>query len=189
MSNHHTERESMSQDHIATEGDARGHIDLERVCEILNARGVQAYVENTGGGCAAIYAGQPVIWNDELDGDVWRFQAIAGPGWFDGPHYSQGMATLHEFYVGPDTPDGDGYTDVAATGAQTLQCVAALIAAQVARPRGVALDVDSIEALGLDPTGRSTPGYVLADVAETRRAIAAENERRSAIIAAHEASR
>lgn len=75
-----------------------GVIDLDAVVEHLHRMGVHAYVEQTGGGTATIYAG--ARWHEEGWGDRWA--AIAGPGWFDGPNWTQGRAHADDFYVGPD---------------------------------------------------------------------------------------
>ncbi len=77
-------------------------INLEQVCDILRDKyGVTSYVEQTGGGCATIYAGP----RREVDGES-RYAASAGPGWFAGPGWINGRAHTDEFYVGPDD-DGE----------------------------------------------------------------------------------
>lgn len=78
-------------------------IDMQEVCDILRSRGDEsAYVEQTGGGCATIYAGGHV---GTYNGDpIWG--AVAGPGWFEGPSWSRPVASTDEFYVGRD---GSGY--------------------------------------------------------------------------------
>lgn len=80
-------------------------IDLDRVAEIVRdlSEG-PCYVEQTGGGCATIYAGErdlPAI-EPEIDPDWTRFHAAAGPGWFEGPYWTNPRADLDDFYLGPD---------------------------------------------------------------------------------------
>jgi len=80
-------------------------IDLDKVCRILKSRyNVASYVEQTGGGCATIYAGARI---PDGDGEE-RFQACAGPGWFEGPGWSNGRANTADLSVGPDD---DGQAD------------------------------------------------------------------------------
>jgi hypothetical protein len=80
-------------------------LDLEKVCSILAEKyNVHAYVEQTGGGCATIYAGDR--YPDDTGED--RYQAAAGPGWFAGPGWTRGRATTDDFCVGPDD---DGQAD------------------------------------------------------------------------------
>lgn len=76
-------------------------IDLNVVCDHLHARGVAAYVEYTGGGCATIYAGEQYL--DE-EGER-RYQAVAGPGYW---HFGGviPVAPTNDFYIGPDD-DGE----------------------------------------------------------------------------------
>lgn len=77
-------------------------IDMDAVCELLSQRGVAAYVEYTGGGCATIRAGEQFT---DAEGTQ-RWPALAGPGWFDPPMGTPGgsraFAHPDEFYVGPD---------------------------------------------------------------------------------------
>jgi hypothetical protein len=86
---------------------------VDRVHE--TAPDVSAYVEQTGGGCATIYAashrgeGEPVLY--QLPGEDWgRWPIMAGPGSFDW-HGTDHVASLDEFFIGPDTelvPAQDG---------------------------------------------------------------------------------
>jgi hypothetical protein len=90
---------------------------VDRIREI--APDVVAYVEQTGGGCATIYAGlrRPVVPAEteylsdeavlyqapgELDENWGRWPIMAGPGSFDW-HGRDHRAHLDDFYVGPDT--------------------------------------------------------------------------------------
>lgn len=102
-------------------------LDMDRVVEILRTvHGVEnAFVQQTGGGCATIYAG-PVA--DDEEGDP-RYAAIAGPGWFEGPGFTVARGTIGDFYIGRDN---DGATDpVEPLEDASEETVAALIAAQV----------------------------------------------------------
>lgn len=75
------------------------------------------------------YAGTP--WDEEGWGQ--RYPALAGPGWFDGPAWSQPRASLEEFYIGPDD-DGESETASPALDA-TPESIAAMIVAQIQRSR------------------------------------------------------
>jgi hypothetical protein len=81
-------------------------IDLDLVVSYLKRADIFAYVEQTGGGTATIYAGPTHM----EDGYGKRFAAIAGPGWFEGPAWTGGRGYMDDFYVGPDTEDQDTYT-------------------------------------------------------------------------------
>jgi hypothetical protein len=59
------------------------------------------------------------------DGECYRYEALAGPGWFDGPAWTRGRADLRDFYVGPDD---DGSADPRhVPDDATAESVAALI--------------------------------------------------------------
>lgn len=112
--------------------DAR-EFDMQHVVDLVSAAGCAAYVEYTGGGCATIYASRewedrPVTRMGEPAGVIAfpkqyaredanaghegpYFDAIAGPGWFDGPNMSKPRATTGEFFIGPGFDD-DVYEDV-----------------------------------------------------------------------------
>lgn len=107
-------------------------IDLDEVVNQLAKLGVPAYVEQTGGGCATIYAGTPQSWPDQY-GDR-RYAAAAGPGWFEGPAWTKGRGHTDEFYFGPDD-DGDTDGDSVPDKAQPPQ-IAQMIA-------GVVRDVEA----------------------------------------------
>lgn len=102
-------------------------LNFDSICELLRAQGIPAYVEQTGGGCATIYAGEP----DRTDPDWPRFAAVAGPGWFEGPGWTNGRGDTGEFYVGPDD-DGESEVIVPATSrwdeARAAKAIADLIA-------------------------------------------------------------
>jgi hypothetical protein len=117
-------------------------IDLDEVVRQVRKTGVDAYVEHTGGGCATIYAGGQYI---DRAGDG-RWQAVAGPGWFEGGPGEAGMftlgrATTDEFFIGPDddgesgpATDGEVASDrvISVTEDATEATVALLIVQQVA---------------------------------------------------------
>lgn len=117
-------------------------LDLDEVVRLLKEEHhTAAYVEQTGGGCATIYAGvlaereEPRYrWTENGREQVGtelnpRWQAVAGPGWFEGPGWTNGRATVDEFYVGPDD---DGEADpVVATRDWTERDAAAAIAKEV----------------------------------------------------------
>jgi hypothetical protein len=72
-------------------------LDLDRIAEHIRERGFRAYVEQTGGGVATIYAG-----NDT------HYLAAAGPGWFSGPNWTKPLAHTSDFSIGlMDEEDGD----------------------------------------------------------------------------------
>lgn len=159
-------------------------VDMQVVAEIVSRAGVPAYVEQTGGGCATIFAG--VAYKD-AEGDE-RFPAAAGPGWFTGPHFSEPRASLYEFGVGPDNDGEGGFVDFAQIGALDITNIANVIVAQVrkteaARVNGgepVCLSTDDIEALGLDGTARSEPADMRKEKLRTSvgmRAYNAMNQR------------
>jgi len=103
-------------------------IDLQKVCDILaSEHSVTAYVEQTGGGCATIYAGEP--WDEANWGN--RYPAVAGPGWFDGPGWTLPRGDLHDFYIGPDD-DGESDDITRPLDDHDETAVARLIAAAVA---------------------------------------------------------
>lgn len=80
-------------------------IDMQRICDLLNTQGITAYVEQTGGGTATIYAGESFT---DKHGDP-RHPVLAGPGWFDGPAWTQPHGDPTDFYIGPDD---DGESDI-----------------------------------------------------------------------------
>lgn len=75
--------------------------DMDELTTLLVRRGVSAYVQQTGGGCATVYIGN--IIND-------YYEMAAGPGWFNGPAWTLPRARWGDFYYGPDD-DGDTIPD------------------------------------------------------------------------------
>ena len=76
---------------------------LDAVVAGLHERGIPAYVEMTGGGCATIYAGGQHVM---IDGGIaeTRWDVSAGPGSYR--HGADSTALLAEFYVGPSDDEG-----------------------------------------------------------------------------------
>jgi hypothetical protein len=131
-------------------------LDLDEVCRLLKEEGIPAYVEQTGGGCATIYAGllrevevPTVAWYpasgaegpdvEVVDGKIrvemlgadgpaveQRWEACAGPGYFAGPGWTNGRGWVNDFYVGLDD-DGESKA-IAADDTWTEQTAATEIA-------------------------------------------------------------
>jgi hypothetical protein len=95
-------------------------VDMDAVCEALNARGVSAYVEQTGGGCATISIG-----HQDPEG---RFQALAGPGGFYGPRFTKARGHVGDFCVGPDD---DGESEVSLVETTDINVIADMIEAVI----------------------------------------------------------
>lgn len=72
-------------------------VSFDRIVAYVKEAGVEAYVEQTGGGVATIFAGDV--------GDDLVPQIAAGPGWFEGPGWTNAHALLTEMGVGPYDPD------------------------------------------------------------------------------------
>lgn len=106
-------------------------IDLDALCAAVRALGHEdAYVEQTGGGCATLFAGGTYT---DAHGDQ-RWRAAAGPGWFDGPGWTNGRAALGDFYVGPDDGEDDEAVHCCMPG-ESLDSIAARIDALVRSAR------------------------------------------------------
>lgn len=81
-------------------------LDLDLIVKLLREQGFpQAFVQQTGGGCATIQVPDP---NYDGATEDERHLAIGGPGWFSGPGSSAGRASKAEFYIGADD-DGESY--------------------------------------------------------------------------------
>lgn len=84
-------------------------VSMDEIVEHLTRRhGIFAYVEQTGGGIATIYAGRYTASTEDSDlrGYDGHWDAVAGPGWFAGPAWTKGTGNLADFYIGPDD-DGE----------------------------------------------------------------------------------
>lgn len=140
-----TKQEQRIADWVADrqEADNDGsEIDMDEVVAELALLGVKAYVEQTGGGCATIYAGEPFL---DPDGDR-RYPGLAGPGFFAGPGWTLGRGHRGDFTVGPDDDGSDLTRHVAVPQDATEYEIAWMIVHTMAgRP---ALDAD-----GAVPTG------------------------------------
>lgn len=135
-------------------------LNMDEIARIIrDDHGMPAYVEQTGGGTATIYAGTTA--KDE-DGDE-RWTAAAGPGAYGWGRDEISWGNLAEFCVGPDDNGEAGYVDVADIGCRTEADVAKVIAAQAKKTSRFLLSTDDIEDLGLDGTGRSTLPTVVRD--------------------------
>lgn len=89
-------------------GQAAAILNMDKIVEYVRGAGFAAYVEQTGGGCATIYASRTA---DERglparpDGD--HCEVVAGPGWFAGPNWTKPQAAVLDLWVGLDD---DGQT-------------------------------------------------------------------------------
>ncbi|WP_380162669.1 hypothetical protein [Kineococcus sp. R86509] len=130
-----------------------------------------AYVWQSGGGCATVHVGDVVRDYEAIK----RWTCVAGPGTY-GWGAKPSTATLAEFYVGPESGDGEmGCTDANAAGCRTLRDVAALTAAQARTSWGELTDASTLDALGLDSSLRSGLPEVLAEQARSRGCAEAAN--------------
>lgn len=156
------------------------YLDLDRIVEILRDQHhiENAYVEQTGGGVATIYAGPTRVDDDGAT----RYAAIAGPGSY-GWGVRKSTADLAEFYVGPDDQGEADPVEPVTLGAYTEEAIASVIAAQARKSTPVPLSADEIEALGLDSTGRSLPPELAAARAEAQVRIDAHNATNRRLIA------
>lgn len=99
-------------------GDERDdtNFSLDAVVAALRDASIPAYVAQTGGGIATIFAGTPVkaTTTDHLNEphEYDQYPILAGPGWFEGPGWTDGHASTAEFYIGPDDDD-DNYVTLA----------------------------------------------------------------------------
>jgi hypothetical protein len=77
-------------------------LNLTTIVRRVRRAGVHAYLAQTGGGVATIYAG-PV----RVEGDAEYYAVAAGPGWFEGAGWRNGRADDAEFTVGRDNDGSD----------------------------------------------------------------------------------
>jgi hypothetical protein len=80
---------------------------MDAIVAILRAKGMCAYVEQTGGHTATIYAsrycdtyGAPFVLKDANDNPA--AEVIAGPGWFEGPGWTNARGGAMYFSFGAD---------------------------------------------------------------------------------------
>jgi hypothetical protein len=128
--------------------EANTEVSFDEVVRLLTEKGVAAYVEQTGGGCATIYASRQ--WGPEepllrmgkqegthaypekhrhSNGDDY-YEIGVGPGWFAGPGWSDGRGDTVDLYVGPDG-DEDAPGEDVPVGASAAD-VAEMVARQLA---------------------------------------------------------
>ncbi|MFG1926842.1 hypothetical protein [Cryptosporangium sp. NPDC048952] len=105
-------------------------LDLDEIVRLIRTGDVYAVVLNSGGGGAAIYAGEQ---RPDEHGDE-RWTACAGPGWFlpepeTGTHWAYGRARIDDFYIGPEDDD-DLPISAEQAGITTEAQAAAVIVAQ-----------------------------------------------------------
>jgi hypothetical protein len=105
-------------------------LNMETIVSLVQAHGVHAFVQQTGGG-ATIYAGAT---RTEAETETEYYAVAAGPGWFSGPRWSEARGDDEDFFVGPDN-DGsapnEAYTeckgmDEAAIAAEIVRRAATL---------------------------------------------------------------
>jgi hypothetical protein len=95
-------------------------LDMDKIVELVCAKGHAAYVEQTGGGTATIYASRewearPVyVRGDQANlptgvrqypkarDEEGRYEVAAGPGWFEGPGWSEPKGAAGDFVIGVD---------------------------------------------------------------------------------------
>lgn len=97
-------------------------VDLSALSDALQARGIAARVDMTGGGVATLFAGPTHL---DAEGDE-RSAVMVGPGSF---HTM--TASTCDLYVGPDDDSGEAIT--ISTGASLADIVAVVVEAVAAR--------------------------------------------------------
>lgn len=122
-------------------------VDLDEVAAILATMGVDAVVEQTGGGCATIHAGPTRP--HPFEPDTLAYAAVAGPGRY-GWGRRPSIADLSDFYVGPDDCGESRATEAWPVGARDAAGAARLIAEQTNHPERPATDAE-LRAAGFDP--------------------------------------
>lgn len=113
------------------------------LAQLVRDAGVSAYVEQTGGNCATVFAGTTVT---ESDGYL-RWTCAGGPGRFTWDHPDHHHGYLAEFFIGPDVDDGVAISP-GEIGARTLSDLSRLMAAQAAKAYGQTLNAEDIKRLG-----------------------------------------
>lgn len=107
------------------EDEVADQIDLEAVAVELRRRRIQAVVEDTAGNTACLFAGNPRT----DDKGVIRYPVIGGPGFFDGPGWTNGRAWYEEFTFGAHDDGATEHHGVpeGATPAQMADLIEALV--------------------------------------------------------------
>lgn len=88
------------KEHAETGEPAR--YDLDLIVAELGRLDVPAFLEQTGGGTATLYAGESTY---DFGERCHRMSAVAGPGHFDGPGWTRGKAWREEFSLGRNDED------------------------------------------------------------------------------------
>lgn len=104
-------------------------LDLDLVVDLVRRAGVHSYVEQTGGGCATIFAGARRPHPADTTGRDVLWACCAGPGTY-GWGQVPSVADPTDFYVGADDEGESMPLTVADVGAFTEEAVARLIVAQ-----------------------------------------------------------
>ncbi|NUR59339.1 MAG: hypothetical protein HOV87_11820 [Catenulispora sp.] len=78
-------------------------LNMDRITALVRAAGIDAYVENTGGGCATIIVGEGKLPATDDRESGYDAMVLAGPGWFDWDTTpATAYASRADFYIGPD---------------------------------------------------------------------------------------
>lgn len=109
-------------------------IDLDHVVSLVNAAGVPCHVDQTGGGCATLFAGPHIFRAEDPE---WPLRAAcAGPGWFDhipARHvYEKPRAWREECYIGPEDCDDPNYDYIGTEDLTDEQIADAIIGLSIA---------------------------------------------------------
>lgn len=92
--------EEEAREASAIESDKPEQISLDRIADLIREAGIEiAFVKNTGGGCATLFAGPKTL----EDGYGSRYTMVAGPGSFD--KGGRSFVSLSDFSYGPDKDD------------------------------------------------------------------------------------
>lgn len=112
-----------------------GELDMDEIVRLICLTGTFAYIEQTGGGMATIYAGETV---SDSNGDP-RWTACGGPGFFlpnpdTGAVWAYARAVTADFHLGPEDETGHAIS-AAAIGLTTEAEAAAILVAQTRHRR------------------------------------------------------
>ncbi len=103
---------------------------MDAVVSLLRTVGRKAYVQQTGGGCATIYAGEGFL--DAASHP--RYQILAGPGHYSWNADEDSLAVTEDFYVGPDDDGESGdIDDVRQLGVYPQWTIESMLAIEIAR--------------------------------------------------------
>lgn len=94
---------------------------MDELVDLIEARGVSAYVQQTGGGTATIYMGDEMPELNCGDDDCPHYVLAAGPGVFSWNADEPSIGTFGDFCYGPDDHGDSGeYVLVTAMPLETL---------------------------------------------------------------------